>query len=88
MRESRQALCQRRYSFLKLWYLCIKKDFTALTCLYGGELFASSTRVDVLQLQTGDEWTLDDDALGYVCRVTVVCAGGQRLQAWVFVPAQ
>ncbi|MCD8522159.1 MAG: hypothetical protein LRY66_15455 [Saccharospirillaceae bacterium] len=35
---------------------------------------------DVLQLAAGDEWTLDDDAQGYVFRGTAISADGQRLQ--------
>ena len=53
---------------------------SGLTCVYGGEMFAASTRVDVLQLAAGDEWTLEDDALGYVFRGTAISADGQRLQ--------
>ncbi len=61
-------------------YQVIELNPSGLSCVYGGELFAASTRLDVLQLKTGDEFGLEDDALGYVFRGTAVCAGGQRLQ--------
>ncbi|UXD88457.1 pirin family protein [Thalassolituus hydrocarboniclasticus] len=61
-------------------YQVIELNPSGLTCVYGGELFAASTRVDVLQLAAGDEWALEDDALGYVFRGAAISADGQRLQ--------